>query len=46
MKKKSYLLPLAMALLMGAQTGQTGKTPKFLTDDPLKKDDDRLDTPV
>ncbi len=43
MKKKTYLLPLLMALFMGAQTAET---PKFLPDDPLKKDDDRLDTPV
>ena len=43
MKKKSYLLPLVMVLFMGAQSTET---PRFLPDDPLKKDDDRLDTPV
>ena len=42
MRKKTYLLPVVVGFLLGAQTAET---PKFLSDDPLKKDDDRLDTP-
>jgi hypothetical protein len=41
MRKASYLL--LMALLMGARPTQE---PKFYPDDPLQRDDDRLDTPV